>query len=46
MLGWYKKEGDRMNGCCHGDNLRILLINSHTSYIVTEDIVSLMDMWL
>ena len=26
-----------MDGCCHGDNLRILLINRHMSYIVTAD---------
>ena len=25
-----------MDGCCHGDNLRILLINRHMSYIVTN----------
>ena len=30
MDGW-------MDGCCHGDNLRILLINRHMSYIVTAD---------
>ena len=43
LSGWYKKEGDKtgmdgwMDGCCHGDNLRILLINRHMSYIVTAD---------
>ena len=26
-----------LDGCCHGDNLRILLINRHMSYIVTAD---------
>ena len=26
-----------MDGCYHGDNLRILLINRHMSYIVTAD---------
>ena len=26
-----------MDGCCHDDNLRILLINRHKSYIVTAD---------
>ena len=26
-----------MDGFCHGDNLRILLINRHMSYIVTAD---------
>ena len=26
-----------MDGFCHGDNLRILLINKHKSYIVTAD---------
>ena len=30
MDGW-------MDGCCHGDNLKILLINRHMSYIVTAD---------
>ena len=30
MDGW-------MDGSCHGDNLRILLINRHMSYIVTAD---------
>ena len=25
------------DGCCHGDHLRILLINRHMSYIVTAD---------
>ena len=25
------------DGCCHGDNIRILLINRHMSYIVTAD---------
>ena len=35
-----------MDGCCHGDNLRILLINRHMSYnniIVTADQNSLHD---
>ena len=38
--GIKRKEQDRdgwMDGCCHGDNLRILLINRHLSYIVTAD---------
>ena len=26
-----------LDGCCRGDNLRILLINRHMSYIVTAD---------
>ena len=26
-----------MDGCCHGENLNILLINRHKSYIVTAD---------
>ena len=26
-----------LDGCCHGANLRILLINGHMSYIVTAD---------
>ena len=26
-----------MDGCCHGDNLRIILINRHMSYIDSAD---------
>ena len=28
MDGW-------MDGCCHGDNLRILLINRHKPYLLS-----------
>ena len=32
-----KRKETRQDGCCHGDNLRLLLINRHKSYIVTAD---------
>ena len=37
----YKKEGDKtgmdgwMDGCCHGDNLRCVLINWHKPYLLS-----------
>ena len=31
------RQGWMDDGCCHGDNLRILLINRQMSYIVTAD---------
>ena len=38
-----KREETRqgwMDGCCHGDNLRILLINRHKPYLLSETIWS------
>ena len=32
MLPWCAQDG-----CCHGDDLKILLINRHMSSIVTAD---------
>ena len=41
----YKKEGDKTgprDGCCHGDNLRILLINRHKPYSLSQRLFGLL----
>ena len=35
-----------MDGCFHGDKLRILLMNRHMSYIVTETIWSAVTIYI
>ena len=45
IQGWYKRKETRqgwMDGCYHGDNLRIVLINRHKPYLLSKRLFGLL----